>query len=424
MVFYDVVIGDDKMEHNKKTKLIPLNTLRMQLINQLRERNYAESTIHCIEVEAECLQDYLFTYQLNGYSPQLGNAFLKDFIENKEYAKKTLANYISLIRRLDDLYLNRPFLWRHSSKKSEIPEWGAIALSKHLEKCKENGNTEKSIIRKETACRKFFIRLHNSGCRYLTDVTSEKVQLAILAENNDSAFGFVREMLCFFAKEGLLIADYSTLIPKVHRKIKVPSTYEKVEVEKAEKSIDTTTAIGKRDYAILLLSTRLGLRAGDIAGICFSHIDFDRNRLCFIQEKTKHPIELELPLKVREALCEYIENGRPMSTSDFVFLSFKNPYRVIDRTLVHHITTQCLDRAGINYTGKKHGPHSFRSSLATAMVNNGMSYDMTRKALGHADPESIKHYASLDIENLRNCTIEVPEPNGCFKKLLSGKESE
>ena len=410
------------MGDNNKTKLIPLDTLQLQLINQLKERSFAESTIHCIEVELEHLQDFLSAHQLYGYSPEIGSDFLKEFFDDGTYSGKSLANYTSLIRRLDDLYYGREFTWRHSSKRSGSPDWCKEAITKHLENCKSTGNVDSSIIRKEIACRKFFVRLHSIGCQSMADVTAEKVQAAALSEDAESAHCFVREMLSFLATTGMLDADYSTLIPKIHRGIKLPSTYDRDELESVEEAVDTSTAIGKRDYSIILLSTRLGIRAGDIAGMTFDSIDFEGERLSFLQDKTKNPIELVLLPEVGNALKDYIENGRPESSSDYVFLSVKNPHRVIDRTLVHHITTQFLDKAGVNYTGKKHGPHSFRSSLATAMVNNGMPYDAVRKTLGHADPESVKHYAALDIENLRKCAIDVPAAGGIFARCLSGKE--
>ncbi len=409
------------MGKNNKTKPIPFDILSEQLINQLKERGFAEGTIHCIEVELGHLQEFLSNHQLYGYSPEIGSGFLQEFFDEGAYSEKSLANYNALIRRLDDLFYDRDFTWRHSSKKSEAPDWCKDAITQYLENCKATGNTDSSIIRKEIACRKFFVRLHNEGCCSMADVTAEKVQAAALSENAESAHCFVREMLAFLAKSGILNADYSTLIPKIHRGIKLPSTFEKDELKSVEEAVDTSTAIGKRDYAIILLSTRLGLRAGDIAGMTFDSIDFERESLGFLQDKTKNPIELVLLPEVRDALKDYIENGRPESSSGYVFLSVKNPHRVIDRTLVHHITTQFLDKAGVDYTGKKHGPHSFRSSLATAMVNTGMPYDVVRKTLGHADPESVKHYAALDIENLRKCAIEVPEAGGIFAKYLAGK---
>ena len=410
------------MGNDNKTKLIPLDTLKSKLIDQLRERRFAESTVHRIEIEIGHLQDYLSAKQLYGYNPEIGSVFLKKYQEDGESSDKSFANYLTLIRRLDDLYCERDFTWRHSSKQSTEPEWCSIALSTYLENCKENGNVENSIIRKEVACRQFFIRLTENGCLCLEDISAEKIQAAILPEASGSAHCFVREMLSVLASKGLLKADYSTLVPRIHRSIKLPTTYSRDELERVENATNLETSIGKRDTAIILLSTRLGIRAGDIAGMRFEHIDFEGDRLRFVQGKTKNPIELVLLPEIKSALVDYIKNGRPESNSDYVFLSVKNPHRVIDRTLVHHITTQHLDKAEVDYTGKKHGPHSFRSSLVTAMVNNGIPYDAARKVLGHENPESIKHYAALDIESLRKCAIDVPDVKGIFSGLLAGKE--
>ena len=76
--------------------------------------------------------------------------------------------------------------------------------------------------------------------------------------------------------------------------------------------------------------------------------------------------------------------------------------------------------AGVNVEGRKHGPHVFRSSLASSMVNDGYPYETVRTVLGHTDPRAITHYAKLDIEKLRVCAIPVPPPSGKFKSFLKG----
>ena len=76
--------------------------------------------------------------------------------------------------------------------------------------------------------------------------------------------------------------------------------------------------------------------------------------------------------------------------------------------------------AGIDITEKKHGPHTFRSSLANSMINDDVPYEAVTKILGHTDSDAIKHYAKLDLEKLRECAIEVPGPSGTFKAFLDG----
>jgi len=213
------------------------------------------------------------------------------------------------------------------------------------------------------------------------------------------------------------------LIPKKRHQNILPTVYEKQDVGKIEQSVDCSTSKGKRDYAIVLLVTRLGIRAGDIVGMTFDALDFDADEIRFVQEKTKVPITLAMIPEVKESLRDYINHGRPKSASDHIFLETRVPYGPLNRTIVHAIITQCMKSASIDYKEKKHGPHSLRSSLATAMVNSGMSYDATRKVLGHQSAEAIKHYAALDIRNLRRCAVDVPMERGIFAEYLTGRRT-
>ena len=125
---------------------------------------------------------------------------------------------------------------------------------------------------------------------------------------------------------------------------------------------------------------------------------------------------------VKEALEDYIDNSRPDSDDEHIFLSYRAPYNPIDTSTIYSIIAKGFNDAGINTEGKKHGGHSLRASLATDMVNTGQSYEQTRKILGHRSPEVIKHYAKLDIERLRLCALEARPPAGFFERFLNGEE--
>ena len=96
------------------------------------------------------------------------------------------------------------------------------------------------------------------------------------------------------------------------------------------------------------------------------------------------------------------------------------PYKGITTSVLRFATSKYFGLAGVDVSGKKHGPHTFRSSLASSMVNDDVPYEAVRAILGHSDPDAIKHYAKLDIEKLRECAIEVPKPSGSFKTFLDG----
>lgn len=163
------------------------------------------------------------------------------------------------------------------------------------------------------------------------------------------------------------------------------------------------------------------MRSGDIVKLSFSEVDFSNGRINYIQEKTGKPQSLPLLPEVENALKDYICNGRPDSDEDRIFLRLEAPYRSLTTAAVRDVVNVCMRKSGVEPNGRRHGPHMFRSSAATSMVNDGVSYEAVRRILGHKDPNVIQHYAALDVINLRNCALQVPEPTGYFKDLLEGR---
>lgn len=129
-----------------------------------------------------------------------------------------------------------------------------------------------------------------------------------------------------------------------------------------------------------------------------------------------------MPQAVSEALLSHLENIKILPDDGYVFHGMSAPYDPITTSIIRHAVADSFTAAGICTTGKKHGPHSFRSSLASSMVNDNASYETVRKILGHTDPHVIKHYAKTDVEKLRLCAIAPPAPSGSFADYLSGKK--
>ena len=172
---------------------------------------------------------------------------------------------------------------------------------------------------------------------------------------------------------------------------------------------------------MILLATRMGLRAGDIAKLRLDEIDFSTGYLHFIQEKTLVPLTLQMPAEVNQAIRKHLDN-QTNNSDGYVFHSLSAPYGRVTPSIIRHAVNRYLIIAGVDIAGKKHGPHALRSSMASSMVNDGASYETVRRILGHTDPDVIKHYARSDIANLRLCSIEPPPPSGLFKEYLDGKE--
>ena len=173
-------------------------------------------------------------------------------------------------------------------------------------------------------------------------------------------------------------------------------------------SIDRRTAIGRRDYAILLLLARLGLRSGEVSFLRLDDIDWNVGRFS-VCGKSGQRSDLPLSKEVGNAIAEYLKHGRPQSTSRRVFLRAKAPNDGFQGASgVGSIVRHSLQRAGIEAPTK--GAHQFRHGLATEMLRGGASLSEIGDLLGHHHPQTTKIYAKVDVKALR--TLAVAWPGG------------
>jgi site-specific recombinase XerD len=173
-------------------------------------------------------------------------------------------------------------------------------------------------------------------------------------------------------------------------------------------SIDRSTALGRRDYAVLVLLARLGLRSGEVALLDLDDIEWKTGRL-YVRSKGAQRLELPLPTEVGKAIVAYLRHGRPLSTSRRVFLRARAPTRGFQGASgVGSIVRHSLKRAGIN--APTTGAHQFRHGLATQMLRQGASLSEIGELLGHRHPQTTTIYAKVDLEALR--ALALPWPGG------------
>ena len=221
----------------------------------------------------------------------------------------------------------------------------------------------------------------------------------------------LRGFLRYLAREGILAVDWSYLVPKdsYKKEAKLPTTYTQEEIERMLSAVDRGNPKGRRDYAMLLLACRLGLRASDICGLSFEHLLWSENLIVLRQEKTKKRIELPLLAEVGNAIIDYLKCGRPASPLPYVFLHAGHEHRRLQEPTLHSIVGSYLRRAGIaNVEKKKHGPHALRHSLAGFLLQQKTPLPVISEVLGHSSTEATKTYLRIDMEHLRLCALEVP----------------
>lgn len=215
--------------------------------------------------------------------------------------------------------------------------------------------------------------------------------------------------LCLYAYQNDYHAeDLSGCIPFVKniRQQRLPTVFTEDEIEKILSSFDRENPMGKRNYAIFLLAARMGLRSCDIKALEFSFINWTEKTLAFTQKKTKKYLTLPLPDDVGWAIIDYLKNGRPISDSKYVFIQHKPPYG--QYTDLRNVLVKQMRKAGIETPANKRiGMHCFRHSLATTMLENGVSLPVISQTLGHADIASTEVYLRINVSQLKLCALEV-----------------
>lgn len=215
--------------------------------------------------------------------------------------------------------------------------------------------------------------------------------------------------LCLYAYQNDYHAeDLSNCIPFVKniRQQRLPAVFTEDEIEKILSSFDRENPMGKRNYAIFLLAARMGLRSCDIKALEFSFINWTEKTLAFTQKKTKKYLTLPLPDDVGWAIIDYLKNGRPISDSKYVFIQHKPPYG--QYTDLRNVLVKQMRKAGIETPANKRiGMHCFRHSLATTMLENGVSLPVISQTLGHADIASTEVYLRINVSQLKLCALEV-----------------
>lgn len=229
----------------------------------------------------------------------------------------------------------------------------------------------------------------------------------------------LRGLLRYLHSERILEPDWSYLVPRDNYKkeAKIPTTYTKDEIERILNAVDRGSPKGKRDYAMILLAARLGLRASDICGLTFGNLHWSQNLIVLIQEKTKKRIELPLLIEVGNAIIDYLKYGRAVSDLPYVFLHANHGYRRLQEPTLHSIVYFYMRLAGIeNVDNKKHGPHALRHSLAGFLLEKKTPLPVISEVLGHSSTESTKTYLRIDMESLRQCALQVSSVNANYYK--------
>jgi integrase len=198
--------------------------------------------------------------------------------------------------------------------------------------------------------------------------------------------------------------------PRQYRHVNLPDVLSEAEVDRILAAMDQSTALGRRDYAMLLLAARYGLRPCDIRQLTLDDIDWRGGRIDLRQLKTGRPLALPLLPDVAHALSAYLRDGRPPSSDRTVFLRHRAPFEPFasENNLTANMQG-ALRRAGLAARPGRRGIYLFRHTLATRLLAAGRPLKAIAEVLGHASTETTYGYARVELVGLREVAISEEE---------------
>jgi integrase/recombinase XerD len=224
----------------------------------------------------------------------------------------------------------------------------------------------------------------------------------------------VRAFLRFLIAGGRCAAGLDAAIPALaHWRLStLPRYLQSEDVERVIASCDSTTPIGTRDRAILLLLARMGLRAGDIFRLRLGDIDWKEASIR-VAGKGRRQASLPLTQEIGDAIVAYIKDGRPQTDSDALFIRSRAPFRALaSHCAISMVVIQAMRRAGVTCPSRG-AAHVLRHSVASSMLRQGASLQEIAGVLRHRSIATTEIYAKIDVVALRQIAQPWPEVKPC-----------
>jgi len=366
------------------------------------------------------VKTFMSLHKIKFYDKFVGDKFLISVLGNFEYVQlnnpgKDLVNRVEALYEFQCTGTVLKGMQRKPLRLFTGPIGEAMSNYIYFRECNFK-LCKKTIVNYHIYLHELLVFLNAKGIHSLPKITKSDVLLFAGSINPHKlatkhvSLNIIKGFFRHLHEQRLILVDYSKIIPRVNynKQSHLPSVFSREEVGTLLNSIDRANPKGKRDYAILLLATKLGLRTSDIAALKFENILWQKNLIEFNQVKTGKHLTLPLIPEIGNAIIDYLKYGRPVSNENHCFLQILSPYKIIAANDIHNLVNFHISRAGINVRNRKHGPHALRHSFAANLLSNKTLLPVISEALGHNNTESTMLYLRIDINTLKQCVLNVP----------------
>ena len=332
--------------------------------------------------------------------------------------KRTDVYLFRVAQTLEDYAVHGAVLRRYNRSVSKLSGDGAEAVARFQEWLRAAGRSVSTVRAYGTLAGEFVAFAGTRGGLGACDAATIGAFVATLAgyqvKTVEQKLCAVRSFLRFASAEGLVGAACLVAVPAARsaRQARIPSVWGPGEVARIVAAIDRDNPCGKRDYAIILLIARLGLRGVDVRRLEFADFDWAGSRLLVTQAKTGDRVQLPLLKEVGWAVIDYIRHGRPACDCPQVFVRHTAPIGPFsDQDHLHQILVKHARVAHVPVSDKRrHGMHSLRHSLATRLMEGGTPVEQIADILGHQSVRSTGVYLKSSLGLLSKCALDPDAP--------------
>lgn len=358
------------------------------------------------------------------YTEQLGMDFLKEFFGiTQEDFSRTLpqaeTQEIRVIRMVGDFQLHHAVLRRYPKHKEILTTPFFVDIrSRFRSSCEKKGYSQVTTEHYVKQSSYLMDYLAAQGMDDFTEVTLDTVN-AYIRTLAGFSYKTVEQHICslraffrFLYQEGTVPDDFTAKMPmvKARKQTAIPSVWTHEELKQLIGAIDRGSPKGRRDYAIILIACRLGLRCTDIKNLCFENFNWTEKKLCFTQSKTGQPIELPLVPDVGWAVIDYLKYGRPKVDSSRIFVRHMAPFLPFaEGDHMDQLIRAYMVKAHIPMRGKHRGMHSLRHTMASVLLEKDTPLPVISDIIGHLDTNSTAVYLKVDMERLAECPLDFEE---------------
>jgi len=410
-------------QENKNKLSLPLLELMEAVHNHLLELGYSRSTA----------ENYRFIWRrmvrfgdTNVFSLELSNNFLRSLGVSVDHLGRTQANTsyqteaCCALRILNEFAVKGYWHRRRITSIVELPEELETVLQGYKDHFTHIIGGSRRTLNSRVFCLRKLLRFLK--LRIGTDLSKlEPVHLTDFVASQQSwspatiasRIGGIRSLCRYLFAAGVLSRDISSHLPRprIPKDQKIPMVWDNKDVESILLAVDRSSPKGKRDYAILLLACRLGMRSEDIRRLSLEHLRWTNAQIVMNQSKTKNALNLPLLDEVGHAIIDYLRHSRPETKYREIFLRINAPIAPFaNNTALYNIMNHYRRLAGVMVLpGVSHGLHSFRHNLASQLLKSNTPFSTISQILGHTSMNSTRIYAKVDIESLRSATLDPKE---------------